>query len=121
MDSVFLEKCSFQTIIGINEKERAEKQELLIDLQLYFDIRESAQTNNLEKTANYLEVYQVVKKFIESKEHILVESVAESIAKLILNRFPVNKVKVRISKPKPAKERNSAYFGVQIERNVCDI
>jgi len=117
MDKIFLQHCSFDVLIGINEEERSEKQELVIDLELFLDTKEAAISEDLQKTANYLEAHRLIKQYLESKEHILVESVAEEIATLMLDNFSIGSVKIKINKPKPAVERNSTYFGVEIERS----
>ena len=89
MDKVFLQSCSFNTIIGINEDERKEKQELVIDLELFLDVKDAAKNDDLNKTVNYLEVHQIVKHYLESKEHILVETIVEDLAKIIIEKLLV--------------------------------
>lgn len=73
-----------------------------IDVYLETDTQEAEQTDNLAKTVNYQEVYQLVKAemAIHSK---LLEHVARRILDRIANNYPVvTSARVKISKLNPS-------------------
>ena len=114
MDIVFIEKLTVQASIGVWEWEHRIKQTLLIDVELGTDIRQAADSDNLEDAISYKEVSIRIIQLLSNKHFKLIETVAESIACLVLNDFPVHWCKVKVSKPRAVEK--SSNVGVVIER-----
>ena len=114
MDKIFLNELKIDTVIGIFEWERRILQTVIIDLEMDADIAKAAKSDDVIDTLNYKSVAKRVQKFVEDSSFKLVESLAEHIASIILDEFPVNWVKVRVNKP--GAIRGSKGVGVEIER-----
>ena len=89
----------------------------LVDLTLDLDISKASQTDILEDTLNYQEVYQLVKAEMEINSHLL-----EHIAGRILDRLPVAfdrllKAEIRISKLNPPLGGQVGRVSVVMERD----
>jgi dihydroneopterin aldolase len=65
---------------------------------------------------DYGRVYQVVKELVEGKPCRLVETLAERIAGALLTGFPVEEVRVRVTKPNPPIPGHYDSVGVEIRR-----
>lgn len=102
--------------VGCFPEERAVPQEIILDMELFFDIHVSAVSENLKDTINYGEWHDVVKERIEGREYILIETMAEDIASLLLQKFSIQKVFLRLKKPGPMQMRGADWAGVEIER-----
>ncbi|MDZ4730908.1 MAG: dihydroneopterin aldolase, partial [Xanthomonadales bacterium] len=112
---VFIEDLRVETVIGIYAWEREIRQVVSIDLEMAFDIRRAGETDAIDDTLDYKSVAKRLIKFIESSEFQLVETLAERCASIVLSEFPVDWLKLKLSKP--GAVRGSSAVGVIIERS----
>ena|SRR6185295_8029365 len=116
MDTLILKKCRFECAIGVTAEERAERQPVIIDVELIADTTKSAKSDVLADTVDYLKIHQAVKELVEGKEFNLVEAMGEQIAQMIFLTFPVNEVTLTVRKTKPMEKRNGAWAGIRMTR-----
>jgi dihydroneopterin aldolase len=116
MDRVFIEDLNVQTVIGIYDWEREIKQVVSLDLEMEFSIIHAAQSDSIEDTLDYKAVSKRLIRFIEDSEFQLVEALAESCATIVLDEFPVNWLRLKLSKPGAVS--GSSAVGVIIERGT---
>ena len=114
MDIVFIKQLEVRTIIGVFDWEREIKQKLVFDLELGTDIKKAAETDSLEDTLDYKAISHAVHDMVEASEYQLVETVAEKVAEMILNQFPVKWLSLELNKPGAVSVAQSV--GVKIER-----
>ncbi len=101
MEKITLENMSFYAYHGCFEQEQIVGTKYEITLTLTLDCSKAAQTDNLEDTVSYLEVYGVVKKEMNIKSK-LIENVAQRIINAVKNQFPqIVEVEIRLSKLNP--------------------
>ena len=115
-DKVFIEDLRVETVIGIFDWEREIRQTVSLDLEMEFDIRKAAQTDHIDDTLDYKSVAKTLIEFIGKSEFQLVESLAERCAQIVLDKFPVSRLKLKLSKP--GAVRGSSAVGVIIERET---
>jgi dihydroneopterin aldolase len=115
-DLVFIEDLRIQTVIGVFDWEREITQTVSLDLEMTFDIGPAARTDRIEDTLDYKAVSKRLIAFVEGSEFQLVEALAEQCARIVLDEFPVGRVKLRLSKP--GAVRGSSAVGVIIEREA---
>ena len=115
MDKIFIRALKAEAIIGIFDWERQVKQTVLLDIELAADIRKAALTDSIDDTLNYKKVAKRVLGFVEASQFHLVETLAEHIAMLILEEFPVASLSLVLSKP--GAVRSSREVGVAVERD----
>ena len=85
-------------------------------MEMAHDIRRAAETDNIEDTLNYKAVAKRMIAFIGESEFLLVETMAEKCAAIILDEFSVPWLRLRLSKP--GAVRGSQDVGVIIERGI---
>jgi len=115
-DTVFVRDLRPRVIVGIEPWERKKRQELSIDIDLAWDIRKAAATDDIEHTVNYRAVSKAVQKHAEESAYYLVETLAERLVALIRDEFGVPWVRLRIHKV--GAVRFSSSVGVEIERGT---
>lgn len=115
MDRVFIENLTVETVIGIFDWEREIRQTVSIDLEMDYDISQAAASDSIEDTLDYKAVAKRLIRFVEKSEFKLVEALAEHCAQIVLNEFPVERLKLKLSKP--GAVRGSSAVGVMIERS----
>jgi dihydroneopterin aldolase len=115
MDKVFIENLMVETVIGIFDWEREIRQAVSLDLEMAYDIRRAAESDSIDDTLDYKAVSKRLIQFIEQSEFQLVEALAEKCATIVLDEFPVNWLRLKLSKP--GAVRGSSAVGVIIERS----
>jgi dihydroneopterin aldolase len=118
-DRIFLRGLTAECVIGFIDWERRVKQTVVVDLELPVDCRHAAVTDDVTDTVDYKKVSKRVLAFIEASEFKLVETLAQRLAMLILEEFPIEWLRLSINKP--GAIRNSRDVGVSIERSRADL
>lgn len=98
MDIIFLGGLEIETLIGIYDWERQKKQTIVLDIEMAFDIKKSAQTDDIAYTLDYKAVSGRVVSFVENSEFFLVEKLIEEIATLLRTEFPIPWVRIVLNK-----------------------
>jgi dihydroneopterin aldolase len=98
MDIIFLGGLEIETIIGIYDWERQKKQTIVLDIEMAFDIKKAAETDDISQTLDYKAVSERVVSFVEASEFFLVEKLIEEIATILRNEFPIPWVKIVLNK-----------------------
>ena len=118
-DRIFLRGLTAECVIGFIDWERRVKQTVVVDLELPVDCRQAAVTDDVNDTVDYKKVSKRVLAFIEASEFMLVETLAQRLAMLILEEFAIEWIRLSINKP--GAIRNSRDVGVAIERSRADL
>ncbi|MGB4882735.1 MAG: dihydroneopterin aldolase [Neisseria sp.] len=113
MDKIFLHGMKAETLIGVYDWERKNKQTLILDLDIGV-AEQSALSDDINDTVHYAEVCELVRKSLAEQRFQLLEALAEHVAELILQNF--NAVSVRVRVVKPGILPNVREVGVEIER-----
>jgi|SRR5579859_1870249 len=114
LDKIFIKDLLLKLRIGINETERVKKIDILVNVEMWVDTRKASTTQNLNDTVDYSILYFQLLQLAETREFILIETLAEEIAQLALTHPLVQKVKVSVEKPGIYKLLKSA--GIEIVR-----
>lgn len=100
MDKINLEGLSFYGYHGLFNSETELGQLFKIDLTLYTSTKKAGESDKMEDSIHYGEVYQTVKALVEGEPFHLLEALAEQIAKSVLADFEaVEAIMVRVNKP----------------------
>ena len=114
MDIVYIKGLEVETVIGIYDWEREIRQTVRVDLEMATDIRQAAASEDIENTLNYKSVSDRLISFIEESEFLLVETMAEEIAQIVLSEFNVPWIRLQLGKPGAVPKAKDV--GVIIER-----
>jgi len=114
-DKVFIEALEIEALIGIYDWERRIRQPLLFDLEMSFDNRKPASTDDIADTLDYKAVSKRLIEYVSASSFGLVETLAERCAEIVLAEFAVSQVRLKLSKP--GAVRGARAVGVIIERS----
>jgi len=92
-----------------------------VDAELFLPLDNAAAADDLKQTVNYAEVFDLVKTEFTRETYKLIETAAVRLAHAVLSRFPVEKVVIRVRKPKPPLEGDMDYAAVEVERSRQDV
>ncbi|MFE8698837.1 dihydroneopterin aldolase [Cytobacillus sp. FJAT-53684] len=118
MDKIILNKMAFYGYHGVFPEETRLGQRFVIDLIVETNLQKAGETDHLEDSINYGEIYQVCKEIVEGKPFKLVEAVAEKIAREMLGRYDaIHQVTVKVIKPDPPIPGHYESVAVEIIRS----
>lgn len=98
-DKIIVQGMTFWGYHGVNPEERTQGQRFVVDLELAMDLAPAGTSDDLGQTASYAAAYRVAKEVVEGEPLNLIEAVAERLAAALLERFPLESVRVRVRKP----------------------
>ncbi len=113
-DSIEIKDLLLRCIIGINESERIAKQDVVINITLWGDLRPVAASDDIEKTVNYRTITKKLVEHVEASRYFLLETLTERIADICLQDARVRRVAVSVDKPGALRFARSV--GVHMER-----
>lgn len=114
MDKIFISNLLIQAIIGVNDRERVVPQDILINVNINTDTRTVARSDSIADCVNYADLAKKIRTLVERARRFTMEALAEDIAALCLYDPRVQKVVVRVEKPRAVTDAESV--GVEIER-----
>ena len=121
-DQIILTGMEFYGYHGVNPEEKQIGQKYLVDLTISVDLRKPGESDLINDTISYTDLYKTTKHVMEGDSHDLIESLAQCIAKNILITFPVDSVSVSVVKPHPPiKNSLITHAAVTIHRDKTDI
>jgi len=114
LDRIVIKDLRLRCIIGTNEEERHQPQDVLLNLTLFTDTRRAGQSDDLADTVNYQTLTDRIAAQVEKSHYFLLEALAASIAHLCLAEVGVERVIVQVEKPGALRRARSA--GVVVDR-----
>lgn len=117
MDKILMKDLAFYGYHGVLEEEKRLGQKFFVDVILYVDLKKAGETDDLNYTVNYEEVYKTIEAIVKNKRYNLLEALAEKICEEVLYSFDtIQKIDLKIKKPEAPVAGIFDYFAVQIER-----
>ena len=119
MDQICIKDLHLRTIIGINEEERRNRQDVLINLLLDVDMHAAGESDDIDQVVNYRTITKRIIQLVETSRFYLVEKMAAEIAVICLEDPRVERARVTVEKPGALRFARSV--GVTIERGRQDV
>ena len=114
LDTIFIREMRAEAWIGIYEWEKLKPQTLEFELEIGLDTHQAGETDNIRHTVDYGKVVERLRADLKETHFKLLEALAEHIAKVLLQDFRAQWVKISIAKI--AHIRGVKQVGVTIFR-----
>ena len=114
MDIIFLREVRVDTVIGVYEWERRAPQTIELDLDIGIPSEAPCHSDNIGDTIHYGVVVERLRATLAEQHFLLIEALAEHIARIVREEFGAPWVRVAVTKRGilPGVKK----VGVQIER-----
>jgi 7,8-dihydroneopterin aldolase/epimerase/oxygenase len=99
---------------GVDDWERETEQPFVYDLEL--ELPEPT-ADEIDQTVDYREVVALVRQVSEERQFQLLESMAAAVAEALLERFPVERARVRVRKPQVHLGTPVEFTAATVERS----
>ena len=114
MDLVYIRGLKADAVIGVYDWERDIRQTLVLDLEMASDTRRGAASDAIADALDYAAISDAITALVEASSFQLLESLAEAVSSLVMQRFGVPWLRLRVGKPGAVAAANDV--GVVIER-----
>lgn len=116
MDRIIITEIEFIGHCGITEEERHVGQRISADILVTLDLSKATASDSLEDTVDYVSLCDTVVSIGRGELYHLLETLAERIAREILQGAKVSEVTVRLRKSPPPVEAVKGHFEVEVTR-----
>ena len=114
MDKIIISDLLTRGKIGISDAERSVPQDILVNAEMFTDIRKAAETDSIDDCVNYSTMAKKILAMAEKNQRKTLEAFVSDIADECLSHPLVKKVIVRAEKTSVVRFTKSV--GVEIER-----
>ncbi len=114
MDIIYIHDLRVETVIGVFDWERRIRQTVVFDIEMAADVARAAASDRLEDTLDYKSIAKRIKQFVADSDFQLVETLAERVAAVVLDEYPVPWIRLKVNKR--GAVRDARDIGVVIER-----
>lgn len=116
MDRIRLVNMVFYAYHGVSAAEKETGRRFEVDCELAVDLAQPGKSDSLSDTIDYQAVYRLVADIVQNRSFSLLEGLAASLARQILEFFPVVEATVKVRKLMPPIEGNIDYIEVSVTR-----
>ncbi len=116
MDVIYIRDLLLRTEVGFNPHEIGKKQDLLINISIYFDLQGEGVSDNPSEALDYKAICKSIIVKVESKHFNLIETVANEIVQILMKIERIKKVDVTVDKPNALRFSRSVAFRMIRER-----
>ncbi len=118
-DRIEIRDLLLRGIVGVNDWEREQPQDILINITLFADLHRAGLSDDIHDSVNYRTVTKKIIQLVETSQRFTVEALAADIARICLQEPGAERVRVRLEKPGALRFARSV--GVEIERQAEDL
>ncbi|MGB8857203.1 MAG: dihydroneopterin aldolase [Burkholderiales bacterium] len=116
MDHIFISELRTPARLGVYEWELAAPQTIQLDIEFAMPGAKAFSSDKIRDTVDYSVVVSRICEAVLANHFNLIETLAEAVAKLLLDEFKAPRVKVRVAKL--AVIKGVKQVGVEIERTA---
>jgi D-erythro-7,8-dihydroneopterin triphosphate epimerase len=116
MDKIYVRDLLLRCFVGINDWEQQTKQDVLINVVLYTDLRTAGNSDNIEDTVDYKKLKKRIIAAVEENRFSLIEAIAELVSEICLTDMRVAQVDVTVDKPGALRFARSVAVEITRER-----
>lgn len=117
-DQIVIQNLRLRCFIGFSPHEANNKQDVVINMTFFTDLRLAGETDNPDDVLNYRSVNKAVIAHVEASHYKTVEALAANIAKVAILDGGVPHIRVEVYKPHALRFADNV--GVIIERRRED-
>ncbi|GMU93037.1 MAG: hypothetical protein AMXMBFR4_20950 [Candidatus Hydrogenedentota bacterium] len=98
-EKIFIRDLTCRCIVGVNAEERANRQDVIINVVLEADLRAACASDRISDTTDYKAVKIAILEAVEESQYFLLERLAERVAHVCLADPRVMSARVTVDKP----------------------
>lgn len=104
-----------RTIIGINDWERDQKQDIVISLSFKYDASDAIKNDNIKNAVDYKTITKKVICLVEGSTYNLLETLANKIYEIVAENNKLKDIVVIVEKPGALRFSDNVYIKISSE------
>ncbi len=96
-----------RTFIGIKEEEINNRQDVIINLTIFYSAQAAVQENEIEYALNYRTITKAIISHVENNRFALLERLTQELVDLVMQYKEVRYVEVEVDKPQALRYSDS--------------
>ncbi|MDH3606667.1 MAG: dihydroneopterin aldolase [Acidimicrobiia bacterium] len=120
LDKIHIKDLLVHAIIGINPDERVTKQDILVNVTLFFDTRAAGASDEMTDSINYSTITKAMYAHIDTAAPGLVEKLVADLARICFETDGRIE-EVEITAEKPGAVTHTKSVGVTIHRTRAEV
>ena len=117
MDKIIIKDLKLFAFHGVNEAEKANGQNFVLDITLWADLEKPCVSDDVEDTVSYSSVIKKVSQVFTAEKYDLLEKAAQVVSDAIFDTFEkVEECQVLLKKPEAPIKADFDYVAVEIRR-----
>lgn len=117
MATIRITDLKLRTIIGTNDWERNQKQDIVINVTLHYDASAAIASDDLKEAVDYKTITKKIIKKVENSQFFLLEKLTDMILDIVMENPAVQEASVRVDKPFALRFSNSVSVELSRKRN----
>ena len=99
MARIRIKNLRLRTYIGINEDEIRNKQDILINVTLFYPAEDAVQINDISHALNYRTIAKEIIQYVEENRFALLERLTQDVLDCVMRHDQVRYAEVEVDKP----------------------
>ncbi|MBI5266356.1 MAG: dihydroneopterin aldolase [candidate division Zixibacteria bacterium] len=120
-DVIRLVGLTFYGYHGVSAAERETGRQFEVDCELETDLAAAGHSDALKDTIDYAKAYDLIRVTVEGEAYSLLEGLANRLAALLLDRFAVYRVTLKVRKLHPPVGGQVKHIEIEVTRYQGDI
>jgi dihydroneopterin aldolase len=117
MNKITLKNMKFFGYHGVFDFEKKQGQIFVVDVEMYCDIDKAMESDNIEDTVDYSQIYGIVKEITQNNRYNLLERLGNVIANEIMKKnSKIFDIIIRIRKPDAPLDGELDFAEVEIRK-----
>ncbi len=117
MDRILIRDLKIFAYHGVNEEEKIDGQNFILDIDAFVDISVPCETDNVDDTVSYAKIIKETIKIFTSQKDDLLERASQRVADGLFERFEkIQSLRILLKKPEAPIKADFGYVGVEIFR-----
>jgi FolB domain-containing protein len=113
---VRIKNLKLQAIIGVNDWERREQQEIIVNIEAEFDASRACATDNINDAVDYSALEQDLAAKVQASRFFLLEKLADFILGIVMSDGRIIRASVEVDKPRALPSADSVSISVWAKR-----
>ena len=118
MARIRIKNLRLRTYIGINEDEIRNKQDILINVTLFYPAEDAVQINDISHALNYRSITKEIIQYVEENRFALLERLTQDVLDCVMRHNQVRYAEVEVDKPHALRFSESVSVTLNAHRTA---
>lgn len=113
---IHIKNLRLRTFVGFNPEEQAKKQDVIINVELFYDARAAARSDDVTEALDYKTITKRIIARVEDRHFLLLEKLVHEVLEMCMQHPAVREATVEIDKPHALRFADSVSLSMSARR-----